>query len=90
MFENRIKSNEILACPSNSSNSETIVKNIRYMTIEDVGAGNKRLKLTPDITINFGNCKICEEKSSGIHYGISTCEGCKVNKEIFFYPPLDF
>ena len=43
---------------------------------------NKKLKLSPDITINFGICKICDEKSSGIHYGISTCEGCKVNKFI--------
>lgn len=26
----------------------------------------------------FGNCKICLDKASGIHYGVASCEGCKV------------
>ena len=25
----------------------------------------------------FGLCKICNDKATGIHYGISSCEGCK-------------
>ena len=33
------------------------------------GAGN---------SFSFGNCKVCLDKATGIHYGISTCEGCKV------------
>ena len=32
----------------------------------------------------FGLCKICNDKSTGIHYGISTCEGCKVGQNYFF------
>lgn len=44
---------------------------------------NKNSKLTnKSITITmpnpFGKCKVCYDIASGIHYGIATCEGCKV------------
>ena len=26
----------------------------------------------------FGECRICRAQATGIHYGVSTCEGCKV------------
>ena len=26
----------------------------------------------------FGNCKVCDDKASGVHYGVASCEGCKV------------
>ena len=24
-------------------------------------------------------CKICQEVATGLHFGVVTCEGCKVN-----------
>ncbi|CAD5120779.1 DgyrCDS9339 [Dimorphilus gyrociliatus] len=25
----------------------------------------------------FGNCRVCSDKATGVHYGVATCEGCK-------------
>lgn len=32
----------------------------------------------PKSTFPFGKCKVCNDKATGVHYGITTCEGCKV------------
>ena len=41
---------------------------------------NKKIKLTNSDSIKniFGRCKVCDDEATGIHYGIKTCEGCKV------------
>lgn len=33
------------------------------------------------IRYNFGFCRVCQEQATGIHYGVSTCEGCKVRSK---------
>ena len=30
-------------------------------------------------TFPFGKCKVCNDKATGVHYGVASCEGCKVS-----------
>jgi hypothetical protein len=39
----------------------------------------------PKSTFPFGRCKVCNDKATGVHYGIATCEGCKVTINPHFY-----
>jgi hypothetical protein len=31
----------------------------------------------------FGMCKVCGDQATGVHYGIATCEGCKVSFSVY-------
>lgn len=35
-------------------------------------------------TKSFVPCKVCGDKASGYHYGVTSCEGCKVLLQLLF------
>ena len=41
-------------------------------------ADDLNLNLPKRSTFPFGKCMICKDEASGFHYGVATCEGCKV------------
>jgi len=44
---------------------------------------NNNVNKRPKSTFPFGKCKVCNDKATGIHYGIATCEGCKVSLKFY-------
>jgi hypothetical protein len=64
---------------NNSSNSNKLVsKSSTPLTspLSNANGSNDKPK-KPKSTFPFGLCKVCNDKATGVHYGISTCEGCK-------------
>ena len=43
-------------------------------------SGEDNNKINQNGKFDFGRCKVCKDKATGIHYGIPSCEGCKVIK----------
>ena len=34
--------------------------------------------MKPKVNDDFKKCIVCFDKASGIHYGVPSCDGCKV------------
>nr|ASL70583.1 nuclear receptor [Brachionus plicatilis] len=56
----------------NESRSDSSSPKNHELTVEE----QTKQKPKPS-TFNFGKCKVCKDKATGIHYGIPSCEGCK-------------
>ena len=54
----------------------SIVKGLIQHAATEYGSPVKKLPRKLDKE-QFGLCKVCHDKATGIHYGISSCEGCK-------------
>lgn len=39
---------------------------------------NLKVKRVKSNTFQFGKCRICDDDATGFHYGVQSCEGCKV------------
>lgn len=65
-------SNQTSSIAFSSNPDESVVQNQ-----QNTSSGPKRAKST----FPFGKCKVCSDKATGVHYGIATCEGCKVSNK---------
>ena len=69
----QIRSNA--GCSSSNNNNKRSLSNGSVNGANTSNGGTPR-KLDKQ---QFGMCKICNDKATGIHYGIPSCEGCKVS-----------
>jgi hypothetical protein len=52
---------------------------------EDISLSNEEIEQKENLSVkdeyleSLEFCKVCFDKATGIHYGVATCEGCKVN-----------
>lgn len=75
-----------IVSPSSSSSTHYVVPKTPVLADEEVSSSgyNSREELIPGVyrkksTFPFGKCRVCNDRATGVHYGKSTCEGCKVS-----------
>lgn len=84
--DNRLNSdNTVSSTESNLISSTDHRGTIINISVSNNGNDSNKQSSQTSIQYTFGSCKICSDKASGIHYGIATCEGCKVRALHLFF-----
>jgi hypothetical protein len=64
----------------NALNNDNLA--VRNLNDDNSKLNSSQSNKRPKSTFPFGKCKVCSDKATGVHYGIATCEGCKVSVKI--------